>query len=778
MSRLLRRLAAVAALAVLAAMPGSGDAQQKAAQRTIFLGFDGAAADRTEKLMAEGKLPNLAALAKRGGYAALATTIPAQSPVAWASMTTGENPGATGIYDFLRRTRGPDGRFDPSRLSIALGEPEKRPVLAGWLRALLVFAAGTLGAAAGTGVVMAIWAGPRRVERPKGMLQGTMTGVAALFACTAYVALAWVPAEVPFAKNLRSGEPFWVTLDKAGVRCIAIEAPLSFPADEMSCGCCLSGLGVPDLAGSWGTFALWTDDPAAPSQIETETGGLCWFVPRGATQFEAVLEGPPNPLGDAEAAAAARTAAERERAKRELAFDWDRARQRESSSKERLLRMSYLTTTRVGVSVSPGVGATLTTSEGVRVPLTVGTWSDLVPVVFRVSPVVKLRGRVRFLLQSPGQAGGDTGPMRVPFRLLAAPVQIDPGELKPNMQIASPMKFAADLAAAHGAFETIGWPELTNPVKDDILADREFLDHLEIVKKGREKRLLAQIARDDWDCLFAMFSEPDRVQHALYRHIDPKSPRHDPAMAPEFAGEIDRSYIEMDRLVGEVVQAVPPETRIIVASDHGFAPFRRGVNLNNFLCSVRMQSRRGDAGAEFIDKLRGGSGKFFTDVDWSSTKAYAWGLGNLNLNLAGRETQGSVQPAEADAVLTQIETALLALRDADGTKVVRRVNRGTDIYRGARAAEAPDLVVGFESGYRVSWQCSLGAVDDDIIIDNKLRWSGDHCSVDPEIVPGILYASMPFDTGSKPQIVDIAPSILALFGVKRDGAEGRPLFGR
>jgi predicted AlkP superfamily phosphohydrolase/phosphomutase len=769
-----RRLAAAAALVALAGLAGSGAAQSRAVPRAVFLGFDGAAADRTEKLMAEGKLPNLAALAKRGGYSPLATTIPAQSPVAWASMTTGDNPGATGIYDFLRRSRGPDGLFEPSRLAIGLGEPEKREVMSAWVRAVLVLIAGTVGAAAGTGVVMAIWAGPRRAARPKGVFQGTMTGVAALFALVAYAALQWVPEKVPYAKNLRSGEPFWVALDKAGVRCIALEAPLSFPADEMSCGCCLSGLGVPDLTGSWGTFALWTDDPLAPAR--TETGGLCWYVKRGATQFEVVLEGPPNPLADADAVATARTAAERESAKRELAMDWDRVRRRESESAEELLRTTELTTSRVAVSVSPGVGATLTTSEGVRVPLTVGTWSDLVPVVFRVSPVVKIHGRVRFLLQSAGSARGAGGGPFIPFRLMAAPVQFDPGALPPNAQIASPMKFAADLAGAHGPFETIGWPELTNPVKDDIVADREFLDHMEIVKKGREKRLMAQLARGDWDCLFAMFSEPDRVQHALYRHVDPKSPRHDPALAAEFGGEIDRAYVEMDRLVGEVVKAVPEDTRIVVASDHGFAPFRRGVNLNNFLCSVHMQNRRGDAGPENLFVLRGG--KMFSDVNWRETKAYAWGLGGLNLNLAGRETQGCVRPADAEKVLADIETALHALRDKDGTKVVRSVYRGKDIYRGARANEAPDLVVGFEYGYRVSWQCSLGAVDDDVITDNKLRWSGDHCSVDPEIVPGILFASLPFHAGGKPQIVDVAPSILGLFGVKREGAEGRPLFSR
>lgn len=772
MPRTARRVAAVVALAAVAGLSGSGAAQGRAAQRTVFLGFDGAAADRTEKLMKDGKLPNLAALAARGGYSPLATTIPAQSPVAWASMTTGENPGGTGIYDFLRRMRDSNGRFDPTRLAIGLGEPEPRDVLPGWMRALLILGSGAVGAAAGTGIALAIWAGARRASRPRGALQGTMTGVAALFACTAYVALAWVPTQVPYAKNLRSGEPFWVTLDKSGVRCVALEAPLSFPADEMTCGSCLSGLGVPDIGGSWGTFALWTDDPLAPAK--TETGGVCWYVKTGESKFDAVLEGPANPLADADAVETARIGAEREKTKRELAFDWDRIRQRESETAESLLRTAKSVTAHVAVSASPGVGATLTTAEGVKVPMTVGKWTDLVPVVFRVSPVLKLHGRVRFLLQSPGSMSNAGTPGWVPFRLMAAPVQFDPAELPPNAQIAAPMKFAKDLATANGPFETIGWPELTSEVKDDQLADREFLDHLEIVKQGREKRLLAQLAKNDWDMLFAMFSEPDRVQHALYRHVDEKSPRHDASMAAEFAGEIDRAYTEMDRLVGEVVKAVGPDTRIVVASDHGFAPFRRGVNLNNFLCSVKMQERRGDAGPETLFTLRGG--KFFSDVSWQGTKAYAWGLGNLNLNLMGREAQGSVTQQLADKTLDEIEAALYALRDKDGAKVVRHVYRGKDVYRGTRAAEAPDLVIGFEYGYRVSWQCSLGAVDDDVITDNKLRWSGDHCSVDPELVPGILFASVPFDAGSKPQIVDIAPSVLALFGVERTGMDGHSLF--
>src|SRR6185436_12437053 len=115
--------------------------------------------------------------------------------------------------------------------------------------------------------------------------------------------------------------------------------------------------------------------------------------------------------------------------------------------------------------------------------------------------------------------------------------------------------------------------------------------------------------------------------------------------------------------------------------------------------------------------LQGGA-RFFPDVDWADTKAYTMGLGNLYLNLAGREKEGSLKPADAEKTLAAIETALLALRDKDGAKVVRHVYRGKDLYHGARAADAPDLVVGFEWGYRVSWQTALGALDSDVIVDN------------------------------------------------------------
>jgi predicted AlkP superfamily phosphohydrolase/phosphomutase len=622
-------------------------------------------------------------------------------------------------------------------------------------------------------VVFALYAGARRKRRPHGLLQGAATGGAMLFAAIAYVALAWVPADMQFARNLRSGEAFWKTLDRSGVRCVALEAPLGFPADEMHDGACLCGLGVPDVQRSWGFWSVWTDDPETP--VSTETGGTVFFVDPAADTFDVVLSGPPAPLSDPSAAATAAAEASYKRRLREMSSEWTPVRRRASQTDEEILELtaSKIATARLAARRERGKSLHLTTSDGTAVDLAPRVWSELVPVTFKLTPLVALKTRVRFYLDSAGAAPTAAGEPWQPMRLFVTPVQFDPAALPPPAQIASPASFAKELADASGPFDTLGWPELTSPVKDDMLADRAFVDHIDLLRRSREKRLMASLAKDDWDCLFALFSEPDRVQHALYRHIDEKSPRHDASAAAEFGGEIDRAYVEMDRLVGEVVKATGPNTNILVCSDHGFAPFRRGVNLNNFLESQSLQVRIGGAASRDLRHM--GS---FEDVNWAETKAYAMGLGNIYLNRKGREPMGIVADADAEKVMLQIEAGLLALRDKDGAKVVRHVYRGAKLYHGARAGEAPDLVVGFEWGYRVSWQTCLGGCEADVIADNPFRWSGDHCSVDPELVPGVLFSSMPLDPLAAPQVTDVMPTMLAVYGIPADGMDGRSLLAK
>ncbi|MDE3180916.1 MAG: nucleotide pyrophosphatase, partial [Acidobacteriota bacterium] len=90
---------------------------------------------------------------------------------------------------------------------------------------------------------------------------------------------------------------------------------------------------------------------------------------------------------------------------------------------------------------------------------------------------------------------------------------------------------------------------------------------------------------------------------------------------------------------------------------------------------------------------------------------------------------------------------------------------GTQIFHGAYMAEAPDLQLDFEPGYRTSWQTSLGAIPPAIVVTNMRKWSGDHCSSDPVNTPGIFFSNRPLLTPA-PGIMDIAPTVLALFKVK------------
>jgi hypothetical protein len=75
----------------------------------------------------------------------------------------------------------------------------------------------------------------------------------------------------------------------------------------------------------------------------------------------------------------------------------------------------------------------------------------------------------------------------------------------------------------------------------------------------------------------------------------------------------------------------------------------------------------------------------------------------------------------------------------------------------------PDLIIGYNRGYRASWEAAVGRVTREIITDNTKSWSGDHC-IDPRLVPGVLFSNRPV-RAEEPAITDLAPTILDLFGL-------------
>jgi predicted AlkP superfamily phosphohydrolase/phosphomutase len=190
-------------------------------------------------------------------------------------------------------------------------------------------------------------------------------------------------------------------------------------------------------------------------------------------------------------------------------------------------------------------------------------------------------------------------------------------------------------------------------------------------------------------------------------------------------------------------------------SDHGFKPFRRGVNLNTRLWkNGYLVLKNGRTGAEW-----------YQDVDWTRTRAYAVGLGGIYLNIRGRRAQGIVDAGdEAKRLRQELQGKLRGLKDDDkNATAVADVYDLHQRYRGPYVEDAPDLLVGFSVGWRVSWTCATGVIDERVFEDNVKSWSGDHC-MNPPDVPGIFFCSRRLVVDHI-DIMDVGPTVLDLFGV-------------
>ena len=379
-----------------------------------------------------------------------------------------------------------------------------------------------------------------------------------------------------------------------------------------------------------------------------------------------------------------------------------------------------------------------------------GQYSPWIRLAFRAAPGVKVHGIARFLVT-------ETAP---DLSLYATPIQIDPEA--PALPISHPAYYAAYLAKLLGSFATVGMAEDTWALNEGAIDEAAFLEQAWLTLAEREAMFENALAHTRRGVVACVFDTSDRVQHMFYRHFEEGGDA-------RWHGVIEDLYRRMDRLVGKAMEHLDAGTILLVLSDHGFCAFRRAVNLNSWLRHNGYLALTGDA-------LE--SGRNFEGVDWSRTRAYCLGLGGLYLNLRGRERHGVVAPgAEADALKRELITQLAGLGDDErGQVAIRQVYATDKLYRGPYLDAAPDLIIGYNEGYRTSWDAAVGKVTTRVVEDNPKRWSGDH-SVDPVLVPGVLVSSRRLDCDS-PGIEDMAPTALDLFGVTPPAwMDGKPLFG-
>ncbi len=378
-----------------------------------------------------------------------------------------------------------------------------------------------------------------------------------------------------------------------------------------------------------------------------------------------------------------------------------------------------------------------------------GQWSGWLKVKFKTGPLSSVKGIVRFYVRS-------IAPI---LEIQASPVNFDPDA--PLFPISAPADYAKELAARLGTFYTAGMVEDHTGLNNERIAAGAFLDQCDQIMRERRHMMTYELERFDEGFFYCLFDTPDRLQHMFWRQRASGD--------GELAHVIEDHYRACDEIIGEALRHVGDDTLLIVLSDHGMSGFRRGVHLNSWLHQNGFLAFQGGV------KPGEGTGDLFEGVDWERTQAYALGLGAIYLNLKGREGSGIVSAADAPGVKQAIRRGLTGLRDPrDGTVAIRSVAPGEEIYSGPYSGEAPDLMVNFAEGYRVSWGTPLGGSPAGLFEDNLRHWSGDH-AIDPPLVPGVLLMNRPFDE-TDPALTDLAPTILAGIGLKKGAAmEGRSL---
>lgn len=471
-------------------------------------------------------------------------------------------------------------------------------------------------------------------------------------------------------ENQRHGEPFWLTAEHQGQRATVQRVPVTYPPDAISH--MIAGMGVPDLRGTQGTYTLYSTRRIA----DAESGGRVVRMSMSSEgRVSTELEGPSHPL---------KPEADPLTLPLEMTFSRDSAR--------------------------------IQLNDETR-DLAVGQWTDWWPVRFSYG-LGSVPGMVRMHLSA-----GFPRPI-----LYVSPIQADP--LEPVLPLSSPPEYVTQLAERIGRFHTLGMPEETWSLNQGHLEESAYLDMVRTTLAEGEAMLYDSLAANDSELVVKVFVQPDRVSHMFWRGFDPEHPLY--AESSELArGAIPWIYRESDRVLAEVRKRMGPEDRLVVLSDHGFASFRRAVNVNRWLM---------DKGYLQLKTGKRESAPLFADVDWSKSRAYALGLNGLFLNMAGRESQGIVSQAQRQTLLAELSEQLADWRDENGQVVVQRSFLGSELYHGAHTADAPDMVLGYAPGYRASWQTTLGAVPTHLIDDNRQFWSGDHC-IDPAAVPGVLFTS-------------------------------------
>jgi len=523
---------------------------------------------------------------------------------------------------------------------------------------------------------------------------------------------AWeIPLGSPKIELKRKSQSFWKIVSSKGIYASVLRMPFTFPPEKFY-GSMLAGLGTPDLRGTQGSFSFYSD--GAAENFDISDGVFESLQPLGDDRYRGRIKGPGHPFRKGNPPLEIPFTLKRDRGAR---------------------------------SVEIEVGKEKFTLEQNRL-------SHWVKLDFKAG-MIGVAGIAQWVLEEVE-----------PLKLYLSPINIDPE--KPSMPVSHPKIFSVYLAKLLGSFATLGMAEDTWSLNERVLSETNFIDQVYRTQEEREGIFFNTLAKIKEGLVVQVFETTDRIQHMFWRYLpNSGSPAPRPSQDPKVTGAILESYRSMDAFLEKLFKKMRPNDLLMIVSDHGFSAFNRGFHLNSWLHRE---------GYLVLNEGKKTSGKWYADVDWSRSRAYGQGLNGIFLNLKGRESQGIVAAGEeAEKLKKEIKEKLMrVLDDKHGKNAVRKAFIREEIYRGPYTVNAPDVVVGYASGYRVSWESAVNYVGEELFSDNTRMWSGDHAFTRDQ-VPGIFFCNRKMKE-KDPGLIDISPTVLAAFGIDKPGfVDGRDL---
>jgi len=318
----------------------------------------------------------------------------------------------------------------------------------------------------------------------------------------------------------------------------------------------------------------------------------------------------------------------------------------------------------------------------------------------------------------------------------------------------------------------------------------------------------------DWDFGMLVHRAPDILCHKFWRYQDPTHPLYNERDAAQWGGVINDCFAYLDQCNARLLEKYADEnTTVIILSDHGFGPLTHAVYLNQYFAQKGILAYKEQTGNPLSSALRAGVKRLnnpllaaaknkafeifprlksnlhysmaYGNLDWTRTKAYAVGtMGNVYLNVRGREPEGCVEPDAYEATRDAVIAALRELIDPETQKpIFDFVYRREEIYNGDAVEDAPDVIGLIDGPYHVAavdWRGANGAQKSVVEkVGNQLLFvsdtSGQH-RMDGILAMNGNSIAPNHPSAQAPNLIDLAPTILQLFDEAiPDDMDGRVL---